>query len=276
MPIQRSSEPAAFTAFEREGWKESIAGYARGFGAVAAQTVEPTLDAAQVGAGMRVLDVCSGQGVLAAGAARRGADVCGLDFAEEVVALARRNVPGVAFERGDAQALPYPDGSFDAVLCGYGIMHLPAPDQALAEMRRVLKRGGRVALTAWAGPTSEDAFGLVVGTIRAFGRTDVKLPHGPDFFQFSNREAMRAALDDAGFAGAAASVFPQHLRLAHPEELIARIGEGTVRTRALLLAQDEAARAAIAAAVSAAVARFAANGGYAVPMPAIIGSGVKG
>ena len=275
MAIQRSSEPEAFSAFEHERWREGIAGYARGFGSVAAQTVEPTLDAASVAAGMRVLDVCTGQGVLAAGAARRGADVCGLDFVEEVVALARHNVPGVAFERGDAQALPYPDGSFDAVLCGYGVMHVPEPDRALAEMRRVLRRGGRVAITAWAGPTPDDAFGLVVGTIRTLGRTDVKLPHGPDFFQFSSVAAMRAALDDAGFAGAAASIFPQHLRLARPGDLIERISEGTVRTRALLLAQADGVRVAIASAVAAAVARFAADGGYDVPMPAVIGSGMK-
>jgi SAM-dependent methyltransferase len=275
MPIQRSNEPEAFAEFERKGWAGGIEAYARGMGPITAQTAEPTLDAARVAAGMRVLDVCTGHGVLAAGAARRGAAVSGLDFAEEVVTLARRNVPNAAFERGDAQALPYADGSFDAVVCGYGIMHVPEPDRALAEIFRVLKRGGRAAFSSWARPTPGDALGLVFGAVRAHGRLDVKLPHGPDFFQFADIGAMRAALADAGFVAVEASTVLQHVRLARPGDLLDLIREGTVRSAALLAAQDESARAAIASAVSEAVARFAENGGYRVPIPAIVGSGAK-
>ncbi len=85
------------------------------------------LNAARVTRGMRVLDICCGPGMLAAGALERDAEAVGLDFSAQAIELARRLVPKGRFQQGDAQALPFPAGSFDAVLCGYGVMHLPEP-----------------------------------------------------------------------------------------------------------------------------------------------------
>ena len=93
MVIERSQDPDAFAAFELVGWDANIAGYDQAFGVVARQAVSPILEATHVGSGTRVLDVCCGPGILAAGALARGADVIGLDFASEAVALARRIVP---------------------------------------------------------------------------------------------------------------------------------------------------------------------------------------
>ena len=149
MPIEQSRDPKQFSAFELSGWDTNISGYDSAFGAVARQTVRPMLDAARVTRGMRVLDVCCGPGMLAAGALERGAEATGLDFSLEAVELARRLVPNGRFEQGDAQALPFPAESFDAVLCGYGLMHLPEPAAALREMLRVLRPGGRAALSVW-------------------------------------------------------------------------------------------------------------------------------
>lgn len=64
---------------------------------------------------------------------------------------------------------------------GYGIIHVPEPNRALAEMRRVLRPGGRVAISAWE-PSPNNGFGLMMGAIKAHGQLDVPLPHGPDFF----------------------------------------------------------------------------------------------
>src|SRR6267142_4409154 len=100
MTIERSNEPEAFTAFERDGWSARIGGYERTFARLTSQTAGAMLNAAGVTRGHRVLDVCTGHGVLAAAAAERGAVVAGLDFSEEVVAVARRNVPDVEFRQG--------------------------------------------------------------------------------------------------------------------------------------------------------------------------------
>jgi ubiquinone/menaquinone biosynthesis C-methylase UbiE len=107
MPIEHSRDPIGFAAFELSGWDANITGYDSAFGAVARRTVGSTLDAARVTRDTRVLDVCCGPGMLAAGALQRGAEVVGLDFSTEAVELALRLVPNGRFQRGDAQALPF-------------------------------------------------------------------------------------------------------------------------------------------------------------------------
>jgi ubiquinone/menaquinone biosynthesis C-methylase UbiE len=218
--VHRSNEPDAFLAFEREGWNTVICGYERLFGPLTAQTVAPMLDAAGVASGCQVLDVCTGHGVLAAAASNRGARVSALDFAEEVVAAARHNVPTVEFQQGDAQNLPYPSDAFDAVICGYGIMHVPEPARALAEMYRVTRSGGRVALSVWERPAQNNGLGLLFGAIETHGRLDVSLPHGPDSFQFGDSDNMRAALTQVGFKDVEAITVAQAWQFEHATDLI--------------------------------------------------------
>ena len=112
------------------------------------------VDFASVGAGEKVLDVGCGTGVAAVSAAMRGATVAGLDLTPELLSHARENekIAGcgpIEWTEGDAERLPYPDSSFDVVLSQFGHMFAPRPDVALAEMRRVLKPGGRIAFATW-------------------------------------------------------------------------------------------------------------------------------
>ena len=183
-------------------------------------------------------------------------------------------MPTGHFEQGDAQALPFPEASFDAVLCGYGLMHLPEPAAALREMLRVLRPGGRAALSVW--DAAGFGFGLVYEAVRARGSMDVTLPHGPDFFQFGSPERMLAALAEAGFADAAAYSFHQEWRVANADRYIESILTGTVRARAVLAAQSGAAAAGVRSYIADYLTRFRSpTGELVVPMPAIIGSGAR-
>jgi ubiquinone/menaquinone biosynthesis C-methylase UbiE len=101
----------------------------------------------------RVLDVAVGNGHAAMAAARRWCDVTSTDFAPDLTNRARQRSEaenlGVRFVEGDAEALPFPDQSFDSVVSIFGAMFSPDPDRAASEMIRVCKRGGTVGLANW-------------------------------------------------------------------------------------------------------------------------------
>jgi SAM-dependent methyltransferase len=137
-----------FKAVQREAWSV--------FAPVEVFTAAPAaklVKFAEVAAGMSVLDVACGTGVVAVTASRLGARVHGLDLSPALIERARQNsaITGVDidFVEGDAEALPYPDASFDIVVSQFGHIFAPRPEVALREMLRVLKPGGRIAFSAW-------------------------------------------------------------------------------------------------------------------------------
>lgn len=103
--------------------------------------------------GMRVLDVACGTGNLAIPAARLGAVVTGVDIAPNLIEQARENAKreglNVQFDEGDAESLPYEDASFDAVITMFGAMFTPRPDLTAAELKRVCRPGGFIAMANW-------------------------------------------------------------------------------------------------------------------------------
>ena len=109
---------------------------------------------ARVTGGQAVLDVGTGTGVVAITARNTGARVTALDLTPALLAQARESagVAGhddIAWHEGDAEALPFPDASFDVVLSQFGHMFAPRPEIALGEMLRVLKPGGTIAFATW-------------------------------------------------------------------------------------------------------------------------------
>jgi SAM-dependent methyltransferase len=277
MTIQQSSEPDAFREFEQTGWDRIIEHYQRAFGPLTAQTSGPLLDAAQIDGSCRVLDVCTGHGVLAAAAIERGAHVIGVDIGHQVLRQARRNVPRAEFRQADAEALPVESGSFDAVLCGYGIIHLATPARGLLEMHRVMKLGARIAVSVWDRPSPANGFGLLFGAIRAHGRFDIPLPNGPDMFQFSDGDNLADALAATGFAGVIVARVEQTWHLARSSDFIDAFLHGVVRGGALLAGQTPDALAAIRSATETRLEReFRVEDGYAIRMDALVGSGTKG
>jgi SAM-dependent methyltransferase len=134
---------------QREMWA-SFAPTAAFTTPVAAHLVE----FAEVKPGETVLDVGTGTGVVAITAARAGASVTGLDLTPALLDVARENarvarLATTQWFEGDAESLPFPDGQFDVVVSQFGHMFAPRPDVAVAEMRRVLKLGGRIAFATW-------------------------------------------------------------------------------------------------------------------------------
>lgn len=96
--------------------------------------------------GDRVLDACCGTGDLALAALRAGGRVTGLDFSERMLERARRKSRAVTWVQGDALDLPFAPSSFDAVTVGFGVRNLEDLERGVAQLRRVLRPGGRVAV----------------------------------------------------------------------------------------------------------------------------------
>src|SRR4026208_395205 len=118
-----------------------------------------TIDRLKLPGGASALDVCCGSGASAIPAAQAvGPDgaVVGVDLAENPLKLARAKanrlgLQNIHFQSGDLTALPFADGSFDAVVCVFGIFFVPDMEAALRELKRVLRANGRLAITTW-GP----------------------------------------------------------------------------------------------------------------------------
>jgi ubiquinone/menaquinone biosynthesis C-methylase UbiE len=265
----------AFHDFEHQGWQTAAAHYAGSFGELTARAAEPLLDAARVGQGTRVLDVATGPGYVAAAAAQRGAVVDAIDFAPEMVALARKLHPAVAVREGDAEALAGAAGSRDAVVMSFGLLHLERPEAAIAEAHRVLAPGGRYAFTVWAPPAQARGFGMVLEAMAAHGRLDVGLPEGPPFFRFGDPDESRRALAQAGFRDIAVATLPLVWRLRSPDQLFEAALRGGVRTSAVMQAQTPEALASIRNAIALACATYADGDGFAIPMPVILASATK-
>jgi ubiquinone/menaquinone biosynthesis C-methylase UbiE len=114
---------------------------------------EELCEALDVRSGQKVLDVAAGNGNASLAAARRWCDVVATDYVPALLERARERARAdrldIEFREADAEALPFPDGSFDVVVSVFGVMFTPDQDRAAAEMTRVCKRGGKIGLANW-------------------------------------------------------------------------------------------------------------------------------
>ena len=267
-------EPQAVREFEHAGWERAAAHYASTFAEATRVFIGDLLDTARVRAGMRVLDLACGPGHVAAAAAERGTLPVGLDFSPAMIALARAGHTGIRFEQGDAEALPFADASFDAVVANFGVHHVPEPIRALREAHRVLRPGGRVAFTAWAAPPENIAWRLLYDAISAHGdlrAADAPPPGG----SLRLPEDLLRLLDASGFAETEAKRARGEWRVATARDLLEGFHRGTVRTAALIDAQPAATLPQIEAAIAHGIAPYRRANGFAVPIVAILGSGVR-
>jgi ubiquinone/menaquinone biosynthesis C-methylase UbiE len=144
------SDFAELKAAQKAAWMAGDFGQIATFSAKAAEEFVARTPITQ---GTRVLDVACGTGNTAIPAARAGGVVTGIDIAPNLLEQARQRASAeqleVTFQEGDAEQLPFPDGAFDVVLTMFGAMFAPRPEQVAAELVRVCRAGGVIAMANW-------------------------------------------------------------------------------------------------------------------------------
>jgi ubiquinone/menaquinone biosynthesis C-methylase UbiE len=187
---------------QRYGWDKAAECYDRFWAEQIAPAQRRLLQRAAVRPGELVLDVACGTGLVtfpAAEATGPSGLVLGTDISEGMVErlrreAARRGLAHVRAERADAERLLFPDGSFDVALCALGLMYVPDPVAALAEMHRVLVAGGRAAVVVW-GERRHCGWAEIFPIVDRRVQSDVC----PMFFQLGSRGALERCFRQAGF-----------------------------------------------------------------------------
>ena len=263
----------AFKFAEKEGWDARAAAYDEFTGRVTTGAIPTLLAMAQLAPGKRILDLCCGTGRAAGAASALGADAEGIDVSEEMVKAAKTAFPSASFAAGDAEAIPKNDAVFDAVICSFGVMHVGRPEIMFKEIARVLKPGGRVALSHWIGPPESPLFRIVFGTMQRLADMSV-VPPSPPPFALSSDDTMREALAAAGFEDFSSARVP--LVFKAPKGKFAKhFRHFAARAAVILDKQNEEVLRKIYTTWETQLEEFLEGDEYHVPMPAITATAVR-
>lgn len=166
--------------------------------------------AAEIQPGQHVLDVACGTGILArtvAGLVGPAGSVVGLDANDGMLAVARRKAPQIEWWQGVAEALPFEAGRFDAVVSQFGLMFFENKAAAIAEMVRVLRPGGHLAVAVWDALQNTPGYATMVDLLqRLFGPAAADGLRAP--FSLGDVAALRSLFSQAGLPDVTITTYP--------------------------------------------------------------------
>jgi len=199
-------DPRLQLRVQRYGWDRAAADYEAGWAEQLRPAQQLLMSMAALQPGERVLDLACGTGLVtfpAAEAVGVGGQVAATDISEAMVtmvteAAASRGLGHVTAQRADAESFPFDDASFDAVLCGLGLMYAPDPMASLAGARRVLRPGGRYVAAVW-GDRRRCGWAEIFPIVEKRVTSEVC----PLFFQLGTGDALALRMEMAGYGGVA-------------------------------------------------------------------------
>jgi ubiquinone/menaquinone biosynthesis C-methylase UbiE len=216
---------------QEEGWQlegNGAEAYERYLASAFSPWARALTDLAEVREGDRVLDVACGTGIVARHAAEKAGTrgtVVGLDINEEMLNVARTVSsgihPAIDWRRGNAAEIPFPDQTFDAVLCEQGIQFFSDPARALAEMRRVMAPSARVAVSVCRPIEHSPAYVVLAGLLDRFVSPEAGAVMRSPFCAWRIDE-LRALFRNAGFEDVRARIEVGPLRYPSCREFLRR------------------------------------------------------
>jgi ubiquinone/menaquinone biosynthesis C-methylase UbiE len=261
---------------QRYGWDLAATDYESLWQVQLTDARKALLEFAAPAAGERVLDIACGTGLVAFEAAQRvgpSGQVLGIDLSGRMTESAQHRAQALgqsncSFLRMDGEALALADASFDLVLCSLGLMYMPDPEQALREMRRVLRPGGRVSLAVW-GERANCGWAALFPIIDAEVASEVC----PLFFRHGQRDSLARACALAGFESVQHRRITTRLKFAGPTEACEAAFVGGPVALAWSRFTEEA-RARVRARYLEAIDTWRSGEGYELPGEFVIATGV--
>ncbi|MEU8816825.1 class I SAM-dependent methyltransferase [Actinoplanes sp. NPDC048796] len=277
MAAHEATTTTDFDLHERAQWAGRATAYQGSFAALCAHPAGALLDAAGVEAGVRVLDAGTGTGTVAALAWARGAHVVAVDAEPSMLELTSRRVPAAEVHRAVLPELPFPDGSFDAAVANFVVNHVGDPTAAIRELRRVVRPGGRVAVTIWPypAPPAQRLWSTV------FDAAGVDRPAGlprlaPDKDFPRTEDGLATLLRRSGLAGVTSETITWTHR-TDPESWWSGPANGLSAPGQVMRRQDTATLAHIRQSYDEHTAAFLDDDGrLALPTAALLASGAAG
>jgi len=280
-------DPDRFKETTREQWQEAAAAWDR-WGPTLESWLGPAteamLDAAGVEPGGRVLDVAAGAGGQTLAAARRvgpGGHVLATDISPAILeyaaaAASDAGLTNVETRELDGESLAgVEDASFDAVISRVGLIYFPDRQGALAEIRRVLRPGGRVAAIVYSTPERNRFFSVPAGIIRRRAGLGPPLPDQPGPFSLGGEGALAEAYEQAGFRDVQIQTVSSPLRMTSAAECLRFEHESFGALHQMLAGLDEAGREQAWQEVGEALGGFEDAGGFTGPCELLVGAAAK-
>jgi SAM-dependent methyltransferase len=228
--------------------------------------------------GDTVLELAAGPGDVGFAAAPLLAEqgrLISSDFSSEMVEVARRRaaelgLKNVEHRQIDAEDIPLEDDSVDGVLCRFGLMLMPDPEAVVAEMRRVLRRGGRLALAVWSTAQRNPWISIAGRILDELGHAPPTDPDAPGPWVLADHERLRDLLAGGGFSAVHIEEVPILLKYVDVDDYIAVSTETSGMLARIWREVSDEEQEVIAARLSEDFEPFAVDGGYELPGVAVV------
>jgi ubiquinone/menaquinone biosynthesis C-methylase UbiE len=279
-------DPVAYKETTRQQWQETAEAWHRWDSALEEWLGEATgrmLDLAGIGVGSRVLDVAAGAGSQTLAAARRAGPtgaVLATDISSNILEFAEHQaraagLGNVATRTMDGEELDIADGSFDAVISRLGLIYFPDQQRALAEMRRVLRDGGRVSSIVYSTPERNGFFSIPVSIIRRIANLPAPAPGLPGPFSLGAPGVLARAYEQAGFRDIEVQAIDAPVRFPSAADCLRFERESFGALHAMLAGVSEDERDQAWAEIEQELHQFDGPDGFVAPCELLVGAATK-